>query len=214
MLGRIGDYPEVFNAARHYPDGRLFNYQRTKVRLWSIYNADLGRFGDASISASGANRLGQVLQPASRRGQPITATQRALLRPPVIRTSLPIRRCSSASAARRPSTATASAIWAVGYNIPVFKTLRPWLKFDVYNVLNNQKQIAWNTTVSQDPTSPLDSLGLRTGYRARRELRTRATANTHFPIPVPGRDRRPHVPRRRAASGSTRAFSTISSRTR
>jgi hypothetical protein len=31
-------------------------------------------------------------------------------------------------------------------------------------VFNNQKLIQWNTTVTQDPNSPLDALGLRTGY--------------------------------------------------
>ena len=50
------------------------------------------------------------------------------------------------------------------YNVPVFRTLRPWVKFDVYNLFNNQKLIAWNTTISQDPASPKDSLGYATGY--------------------------------------------------
>jgi len=50
------------------------------------------------------------------------------------------------------------------YNVPVFRDLRPWIKFDVYNIMNNQKLIAWNTTVSQDASSPADNLGLRTGF--------------------------------------------------
>jgi hypothetical protein len=48
--------------------------------------------------------------------------------------------------------------------VPVFRTLRPWVKFDVYNILNNQSVVAWNTTVSQDASTPADNLGLRTGY--------------------------------------------------
>ena len=39
---------------------------------------------------------------------------------------------------------------SVHYNVPVFKDLRPWIKFDVYNLFNNQKLIAWSTTVSQN----------------------------------------------------------------
>src|SRR5262249_22801875 len=73
----------------------------------------------------------------------------------------------------------------IGYNVPVFKTLRPWLKLDVYNLMNNQKQIAWNTTVSQDPTTPVDSLGLRTGYRKGASF-GKSTSNTQFPVPFQG----------------------------
>ena len=31
---------------------------------------------------------------------------------------------------------------SVHYNVPVFGDLRPWIKFDVYNLMNNQKLIA------------------------------------------------------------------------
>jgi hypothetical protein len=53
---------------------------------------------------------------------------------------------------------------SVNYNVPVFRTLRPWVKFDVYNLLNNQKLIAWSTAIRGNPATPLDSLGLRTGF--------------------------------------------------
>ena len=66
------------------------------------------------------------------------------------------------------------------YGIPVWKTVQPWVLFQVYNVFNNQKLIQWNTTVTQDPNSPLDSLGLRTGYTPSAAFGT-GTANTHYP---------------------------------
>ena len=53
---------------------------------------------------------------------------------------------------------------SANYNVPVFRSLRPWVKFDVYNLFDNQKLIAWNTTVVQDPNSSRDPLGLRTGF--------------------------------------------------
>src|SRR5262249_44835328 len=53
---------------------------------------------------------------------------------------------------------------SLNYSIPVVRALRPWIKLDIYNVLNNQKLIAWSTTVRQDPSTPADSLGLRTGF--------------------------------------------------
>ncbi len=49
--------------------------------------------------------------------------------------------------------------------MPLFKSLRPYVKLDVRNVFNNQAQILGNTAVSQDPNSPVDELGLRTGFR-------------------------------------------------
>src|SRR5262249_20879831 len=53
---------------------------------------------------------------------------------------------------------------SINYNVPVFRSVRPWVKFDVYNILNNQKLIAWSTTIRQDPTTARDALGLRTGF--------------------------------------------------
>jgi hypothetical protein len=59
----------------------------------------------------------------------------------------------------------------------VFKTLAPWLKFDIYNVLNNQKLIAWNTTVSRVTTGPVDALGIPTTFTQSSAFGT-ATSNT------------------------------------
>jgi hypothetical protein len=42
--------------------------------------------------------------------------------------------------------------------------VRPWFKFEAYNVFDNNKLINWVTTVTPDPNSPLDSNGLPTGY--------------------------------------------------
>ena len=67
--------------------------------------------------------------------------------------------------------------WSSTYDIPVFKDLRPWLKFDVYNLFNNQKLIAWSTTVTPDPNSPRDALGIPTGYIRASTFGT-ATGNT------------------------------------
>ena len=50
--------------------------------------------------------------------------------------------------------------------MPVFRSLRPWVKFDVYNLLNNQKLIAWNTTISGNSAAgaPRDALGIPTTF--------------------------------------------------
>jgi hypothetical protein len=38
------------------------------------------------------------------------------------------------------------------------------VKFDVFNIFNNDKLIGFDTTVDPDPNSPLDALGLPTGF--------------------------------------------------
>jgi hypothetical protein len=68
----------------------------------------------------------------------------------------------------------------VNYSVPARVRWRPYVKFDVFNALNNDKQIAWNTTVRQDASSPRDSLGLATGYIKAASFGT-ATSNSQYP---------------------------------
>jgi hypothetical protein len=66
---------------------------------------------------------------------------------------------------------------SVNYNVPVFKALRPWIKLDLFNVFNNEKLIAWNTTVSQNRAAGVDNLGLATSFTKGANFGT-ATGNT------------------------------------
>ena len=162
----IGDYPEAFSAERNFPDGRLQDFQRSRLRLWSIYNWNLGAAGDVSVSGLLRVDSGRVFSLAAR-NQPLTSTQIALI--------------SAAGYPDRPSTSGNMVFFngergsetfpgyglfdtSINYNIPVFSTLRPWVKFDVYNLFNNQKLIGWNTAVTQTAASAKDGLGLATGY--------------------------------------------------
>jgi hypothetical protein len=168
----IGNYPETFSAARNYPDGRLPAFQRHKLRIWSIYDWALGPYG--SVSVSGLWRVDSGLAYSlAARNQLLSGKQVALM-----------------TAAGYPEAANLAALGpisgnhvffgalgsetfkgyglldaSVSYSIPAFRTLRPWVKFDIYNLLNNQKLIAWDTTIRQDPGTPQDDLGLRTGFR-------------------------------------------------
>jgi hypothetical protein len=69
----------------------------------------------------------------------------------------------------------------------VLKNLRPWLKFDVYNLLNNQKLIAWNTTVNPVYSGPMDSMGIPTEYRQGSRYGTATSAN-QYPLPFQGQN--------------------------
>lgn len=157
----IGDYPEAFDPARNFPMGRLASFQRHRVRLWSIYDFDLGKAG--SMSASGLWRFesGRAYSLVST-NRPLTAIQEDLLSAYV---DLPDSQ-SIYFGPRGSETFPYYSLFdfSLNYAIPIFKTLRPWVKADLFNAFNNDKLVGFNTTVSPDPASPLDALGLPTGY--------------------------------------------------
>ena len=77
--------------------------------------------------------------------------------------------------------------FAATYNLTVWRTLRPWFKAEVYNLLNNTKLIAWDRTVTANAASPLDANGIPTDY-IRGARFGQATAGNHFPQPWPGQN--------------------------
>jgi hypothetical protein len=184
QTSRLGDYPEAFSAARFYPDGRLQQFQRHRVRMWSSYNVALGQLGDLSVSGLWRVDSARVYS-LTAQNVPTTATQRSVL-----------------TAAGYPDAPLTSVLFfgsrgsqefkgyglfdtSIHYDIPVLRTLRPWVKLDSFNLFDNQKQIGWNTTVRPDPNSPKDSLGLPTGYLPG-PLFGQATATNNFPVPFAG----------------------------
>ena len=181
---RIGDYPEAFPAAQFYPDGRLNGFERSRLRAWSIYNFGMGRFGDLSLSGLWRYDTGQVYS-VRVTGVAPTTQQKAVL-----------------AAAGYPDLPGNSTVFYgdrgsqtfpgyglvdvdLSYNIPVIGSVRPWVKFDVFNLLNNDKLIVFNTTYRQDPSTPLDALGFRTGVIPGPQF-GQATAQTNFPAPFGG----------------------------
>lgn len=177
----IGNYPEAFNAGRNYPMGWLQDSQRHKLRLWSVYDVNLGRGGAVNFSGLLRVNSGQVY--SLRLNQGPTAVQKALL---AAYPDLPGTQ-TVFFADRGSETFKGYGVLdlSVNYNVPVFQSVRPWIKVDVFNALNNQKQIAWSTSIKADPASAKDSLGLATGYLRNASFGT-ATSNTQFPAPLAG----------------------------
>ena len=114
----IGNYPEAFNEARNYPDGRLQAFQcRAYLELCITWG--MGLAGDMSISGLWRVDSGPGSTAWLRRNQVLTATQVALLMTAAgypeagklcgTRSDLRKRWCSSPIAARRRSRATASS---------------------------------------------------------------------------------------------------------
>ncbi|NOT24812.1 MAG: TonB-dependent receptor [Acidobacteria bacterium] len=157
----IGEYPEAFNEQRHYPVGRLASFQRHSVDVWSVYGLGLGRLG--RVDVSGRFAFDSALTYSFRAaGQPLSALQRDRITGYVSQPTGQTIYFGPRGAGRFEDYGRFSM--AATYSVPVLRRARPWLKLELYNVLNNGKLVTWNTTVRADPDSPLDESGLPTGY--------------------------------------------------
>jgi hypothetical protein len=74
---------------------------------------------------------------------------------------------------------------SINYELPLYKSARPWVKFDVYNLFNDLTVIRYNTTVNPDPNSPLDDMGLPTGFIKGPQF-GQATSTAAYPVPFQG----------------------------
>ena len=184
------DYPgingvaSIYDPARHAPNGPVSQYQRSKVRLWTIYTWDMHRAG--AINASGMLRYDSPLTYSLvATGEPLSDIQQALL-----------------TAAGYPDAPSSQSIYfsprgsekfnpitlfdlSVNYDLGVARGIRPFLKFDVYNVFNNQKLVTFDTTISANWDGPVDALGLPTTYIKSPTFGT-ATSAADYASPFPG----------------------------
>jgi hypothetical protein len=179
----FGDYPEMLSLARSAPEGHLDDFQRSKVRLWADYHTSLGKYGSLNVTPiyryNSAKTYSLVLN-----GQPLSAIQAA--RNPGY-AGTPTQQIFFGSRGSQSFEGFALADLAVTYGIPVWRSAQPWLKFEAFNVLNNQKVIAWDTTITADAAAARDENGLPTGYVPGPRF-GQAIANSHYPTPRPGAD--------------------------
>ena len=173
----IGDYPEAFDPARNFPIGRLNSFQRHRARVWSIYNFTLGKAGSMSVSGLWRFESGRAYSLVAT-GQSLTGIQEDLLASYV---DLPDSQ-DIYFGPRGSETFPYYSLFdfSLNYDVPVFKTLRPWVKLDLFNAFNNDKLTSFNTSIEPDPDSPVDALGLPTGYIERESFGT-ATSAGNFP---------------------------------
>jgi len=179
----FGDYPEMLSLARSAPVGRLDDFQRSKVRLWADYRAGLGRYGSLNLAPiyryNSARTYSLVLN-----NQPLSAVQAA--RNPGY-AGTPAQQIFFGERGSQSFEGFALVDLAVTYGVPVWRSAQPWIKFEMFNVLNNQKLIAWDTTIAADPASARDEFGLPTGYLQGARF-GQGTSNSHYPTPRPGAD--------------------------
>ena len=172
------DYPEMLPEERYYPYGRLDEFQRHKLRLWTTYSQSLGPAGRVDISPMWRVNSGLTYSHAAT-GIGMSAAQVAL-NPGYARANTTTNTLYFGGRGTENFAGYGMLDIAARYGIPVWKSAQPWIQAQVYNVLDNRKLIRWNTTVTPDPASPLDEFGQRTGFVRGANYGT-ATANTHFP---------------------------------
>ena len=159
----IGEYVEALSEARYYPFGRLQNFQRHKLRAWLIYNLNLGFAGRVDLSGLWRVDSGGVYS-LVQTGVGPSAIQNAITTAAGYAEGIGSRTIYFAPRGSEDFKGYGLFDTSVTYRVPVFKTVSPWIKFDVYNLFNNQKLIAWNTTIARVRTGPVDELGIPTTY--------------------------------------------------
>jgi hypothetical protein len=156
----FGNYPELF-VERNSPKGRFDDFQEHKVRLWSNYTLELGR--------AGALDLGVIY----RHDSPIAFSY--------IATNVPfsaIQRARDPGYSGEGNTQTlyfgergagefeSANVFdlALQYRIPAFRSIEPWVKFELRNALNEDSLQTYNISVTPNNAGPRDADGLPTEF--------------------------------------------------
>ena len=186
----FGDYPGFYNEDRHYPSGRLPGYQKHRLRALGTYALELGRIGTFDIGAAYTYNSGNPysLSGALTTFTPAQQTVRGqYVNPPTSQTLFYNQRGQYLF----PSFDQVDL--SLTYSLPIWRTLAPWVKFDVFNVMNETPLLAWNTDVTvvpvgaptsingtnNGPVSGADSFGLPNAYNLGANF-GRATSNASF----------------------------------
>ena len=183
-----GDFPEVLGPAldRLMPEGRLDSFQRHKFRAYGIYSQPLG---GGTLDLSPIWRVNSGRAYSLTAGLALTPTQLARNPGYPANDINPTVRQTVFFGDRGAQSFKGYGLldFAATYSYPVWQRLTPWFKVEIYNVLNNQKQIAWDRTVTVDRSSPLDANGIPTGYIKGPRFGT-ATNDNQFPQPYVGQN--------------------------
>jgi hypothetical protein len=161
-----GNFPEIFAPAldRLMPEGRLDNYQQHKLRVYGVLMQSLGRFGSLDVAPLWRVNSGTVHSLTAT----IAVPQAQLARNPGYPANdiNPFVRETVFFGERGAGQFKGYGVidFAATYRVPVWRTVAPWAKVEIFNALNNQKQIAWDRTVAVDPAGGVDANGIPVAY--------------------------------------------------
>ena len=154
----FGDYPEMLSLARSAPEGHLDDFQHSKV----LFGGPTTRRTSDGTARSRWRRsivtTPEKMYSLVLNGQPLSAIQAG--RNPGYAGS-PTQQVYFGDRGSQSFKGFALVDLAVAYGVPVWRSAQPWIKFESFNLLNNQKLIAWDTTITADPASPREPIGLR-----------------------------------------------------
>ncbi|MCB1008375.1 MAG: TonB-dependent receptor [Acidobacteria bacterium] len=156
----LGDRPEVYPTNRFDPTGRLNDYQEHRVRLWSTYGLDFGRAGTLDVGLLAGY------------DSPLTFSYTATFG------TTPEQRAADPGYASLPNSDTLyfgrrgageyAASWfldlGLTYRIPVWRTLEPWIKVELFNLTNADTLQTFNTAIAPNRAGPRDAYGLPTQF--------------------------------------------------
>lgn len=178
----VAGLPTIYT--RGLPDGHLYDFQRSKLRAWTIYTMNLRSAGRLSLSGLLRADSGLTYSLVAS-SVPLSDIQTNLLDAAGYPDAPSSQNVFFGDRGSQFFPGVALFDTSINYDIPVYKTARPWLKLDVYNLLNDLKVIRYNTTVNPDPNSTVDAMGLPTGY-IKGSLFGQATSTAAYPVPFQG----------------------------
>lgn len=173
----FGNRPEIYPQNRVNPSGNFDDYQEHKIRAWTTYNLDFGRAGNLGVGLL-FNYDSALTYSLTSTSSP-TAQMRAAN--PGYR-QLPNFTYFFGERGVGEFDDYYSFDLALNYSVPVWKSLEPWVKFEVRNLLNYDDPIRWTTTVRADTAGPRDEWGIPLNYIPSTSFGL-AQANNHYIIP-------------------------------
>jgi len=179
----FGDYPEILVPERNFPEGRLNDYQRHKARVWTTYELGLGKFG--SLNTGLLWRYDSALT-YSLVAQNQSPSDIQLSRDPGYATLPNLLNVFFGERGSQDFKGAHLFDLAMTYDIPIYKSFKPYVKFDVRNLFNDKTLGAgvsgFNTTIAPDDDGPVDADGIPTQF-VRGGNFGEAIANGSYPIP-------------------------------
>lgn len=159
----FGDWPGFYNESRHFPVGTLNDFEEHKVRVWSTYVLGMGRFGQLASTVLVNYDSGTTFSFVDTIPAPFTPEQ---ARVASFYESQPDSDQGIFFGERGAGEFEDSYTFDLGllYEIPVWKRLGAFVKVDVFNIFNEDKQVTWNTDIDADLDGPVDGFGLPTQF--------------------------------------------------
>jgi hypothetical protein len=174
----FGDYPELYVPERNYPEGRNASFQRHKVRAWTTYDLGLGRIGSLASALIWRYDSGLTYS-LTNAAVPFSEIQ--LARNPGYASPPTEQILFFGGKGTQEFAGSHKFDVAVTYSVPLVKSVAPYVKFTMVNVLNNDKLTSWNTAVSPDFDGPVDANGLPTQFIPGSRFGT-ATSAANYPL--------------------------------